>query len=259
VEDTLSGEAALHVLAHYERQADQGATWAIPQRLEVSSAEAPLDFASSGIEAFDRWARSNGGTDVGVSHIKLVVTGRRNNPVLITGMRAHVLRRDEPLQQTLFWGASEGVADTINLGFNLDEVNPVARRIAADLESLEEPYFANHAVTVGKGEQLVFNIVARTQRCDCLWEIVLDMVVDGKAVTMTVKDDAEPFRVTALAPEFSMYDAIYRADLAVGRFVRVQPTTFCTVGNTLCSELPVGSFECPAQDLKPYCLVGGMG
>jgi hypothetical protein len=256
VEDRLSGEAPLHVLAHYERQADQGVTWAIPQQLEVSSPEAPLDFASSGIEAFDRWVTSNGGIDVGVSHIKLVVTGRRNQPVVITGMNAHVLRRAEPLRKTLFWGASEGSADTINVGFNLDEVNPIARRVAEDLESLAEPYFANHAVTVAKGEQLVFNIVARTDRCDCLWEIVLNMVVDGKAITMTVRDTTEPFRVTAFAPEFSMYEAIYRADLERGRFVRVEPTTFCTVGNTPCSDLPVESFECPAQDLKPYCLVG---
>jgi hypothetical protein len=75
------------------------------------------------------------------SQIRLVITGQHERPVLITGLRANVLRRERPLSQTLVYGPPQGAGKNIQVGLDLDARTPSARSFS-DGRFLAEPYFA---------------------------------------------------------------------------------------------------------------------
>jgi hypothetical protein len=63
------------------------------------------------------------------SQVRLVVTGQHERPVLITGLRANVLRRERPLSQTIVYGPPQGAGENIQVGLDLDSRTP--RRAAS--------------------------------------------------------------------------------------------------------------------------------
>jgi hypothetical protein len=153
------------------------------------------------------------------SELRLIITGQHDSPVLITRMRARVLQRHPPLSETLFFGPPQGEGEDIQIGFDLDSPDPVARALG-DQGQLGEPYFATKHVTVERDEHVVFGIKAFADRCYCEWEIVIDTIVDGQDQTFTVKDGSRPFRTTAFT---HTYEIIYELNFSEGRFVRVRP------------------------------------
>jgi hypothetical protein len=156
------------------------------------------------------------------SLVRLVVTGQHERPVLITGLRANVLRRERPLSDTIVWGPSQGAGENIQVGLDLDSRAPSARSFR-DNRFLAEPYFAAHHVSVKAGEQVVFTVRAFTSRCYCEWELLVDAVVDGKEQVFRVRDGDQPFRTTAFA---TAYKTIYSFDFFGGnRFVKQPPGT----------------------------------
>jgi len=50
------------------------------------------------------------------SQIRLVITGQHERPVLVTGLRANVVRRERPLSQTLVYGPPQGAGENIQVG-----------------------------------------------------------------------------------------------------------------------------------------------
>jgi hypothetical protein len=156
------------------------------------------------------------------SQVRLVVTGQHERPVLITGLRANVLRRERPLSQTIVYGPPQGAGENIQVGLDLDSRTPSARSFR-DNRFLAEPYFAAHHVSVKPGEQVVFMVRAFTSKCYCEWELLVEAVVDGKEQAFTVKDGGQPFRTTAFA---TAYKTIYSFDFFGGnRFVKQPPGT----------------------------------
>jgi hypothetical protein len=153
------------------------------------------------------------------SQVRLVVTGQHERPVLITGLRANVLRRERPLSQTLVFGPPQGAGENIQVGLDLDSRTPSARSFD-DKQFLAEPYFAAHHVSVKPGEQVVFTVRAFTSKCYCEWELLVTAVVDGKDQVFSVKDGDQPFRTTAFA---TAYKTFYNFDFFGGRFVKLPP------------------------------------
>ena len=125
------------------------------------------------------------------SQVRLVVTGQHERPVLITGLRANVLRRERPLSQTIVYGPPQGAGENIQVGLDLDSRTPSARSFD-DKQFLAEPYFAAHHVSVKPGEQVVFTVRAFTSKCYCEWELLVTAVVDGKDQVFKVKDGNRP-------------------------------------------------------------------
>jgi hypothetical protein len=156
------------------------------------------------------------------SELRLIITGQYHSPVLIEGMRARVLKRQPPMSETLFYGPPEGEGENIQIAFDLDSTDPVARKFVgySSYGSLGKPYFDRKHITVKRGEQVVFSIRAFTNKFYCEWEIVIDAVVDGEPQAFTVKDGNRPFRTTAFA---NTYGIIYELDLVKGRFARLPP------------------------------------
>ena len=100
------------------------------------------------------------------SQVRLVVTGQHPRPVLITGLRANVLRRERPLSKTIVYGPPQGAGENIQVGLDLDSPTPSARSFD-DRQFLAEPYFTAHHVSVKPGEQVVFTVRAFTSKCYC--------------------------------------------------------------------------------------------
>jgi hypothetical protein len=156
------------------------------------------------------------------SQVRLVVTGQHERPVLITGLRANVLRRERPLSKTIVYGPPQGAGENIQVGLDLDSPTPSARSFD-DKRFLAEPYFTAHHVSVKAGEQVVFTVRAFTSKCYCEWELLVTAVVDGKDQVFRVKDGNQPFRTTAFA---TAYETIYSFDFFGGnRFVKLPPGT----------------------------------
>jgi hypothetical protein len=154
------------------------------------------------------------------SQVRVVVTGQHERPVLITGLRANVLRRERPLSQTIVFGPPQGAGENIQVGLDLDSLTPSARSFD-DKQFLAEPYFAAHHVSVKSGEQVLFTVRAFTSKCYCEWELLVDAVVDGKDQVFSVKDGDQPFRTTAFA---TAYETIYNFDFfKENRFVKLPP------------------------------------
>jgi hypothetical protein len=223
--------AALRLDAAYIRT-PESIMWAVPRALPAEDAPAILapnlignDPAQKRISAL---LLKRGGVKIEVdetedfrphSQVRLVVTGQHERPVLITGLRANVLRRERPLSQTLVYGPPEGAGYNIQVGLDLDSRTPSARSFR-DNRFLAEPYFSAHHVSVKPGEQVVFTVRAFTSKCYCEWELLVSAVVDGKDQVFSVKDGDQPFRATAFA---TVYDTIYNFDFFKGRFIKLPP------------------------------------
>jgi hypothetical protein len=74
------------------------------------------------------------------SQVRLVVTGQHERSVLITGLRANVLRRERPPSGTIVYGPPQGAGENIQVGLDLDSRTPSARSFD-DKQFLAEPYF----------------------------------------------------------------------------------------------------------------------
>lgn len=229
-----SGQGALRLDAAYIR-APESIMWATAQSLppeDDAVIEAPNlagnDPAQNAIAAL---LLKRGGVKIESdeteenrehSQVRLVVTGQHERPVLVTGLRANVLRRERPLSKTLVYGPPQGAGGNIQVGLDLDSRTPSARSFDDKL-SLAEPYFAAHHVSVKPGEQVVFTVRAFTSKCYCEWELLIEAVVDGKDQVFRVKDGDQPFRTTAFAKS---YETIYSFDFFGGnRFVKLPPGT----------------------------------
>jgi hypothetical protein len=224
------GDPPIEVLSILERDyGAQGQTWALREKVGSldRSEETLLATASRFQDEFQKWVRSRGGIDVDSSYIKLVVTGRRYAKVLITDMHVRVVQRSKPVAGTLFYAPPEGDSTTSLIGFDLDESIPVARTIDPSKKVgnpgyLGKPYFRENTVTLTEGEQHIFNVVAATKNCHCVWNIELDIIADNRAQKIIAGlpeangGNDKPFETTARADSrshekgnFAVYEELY--------------------------------------------------
>ena len=225
-----SSSAALQLVARYNWTTDS-IMWSLPKPLSPgdgrSIESAALGDPGAG-KALEKLLESRGGVRIAAddtqqseehSQLRLIVTGQHDAPVIITGIRARILKRDQPLSGTVVYGPPQGVGVDIQIGMDLDAVSPVARMIDAG-GRLGSPYFAGKHVSVKRGERVVFSIRAFTDACYCEWELVVDADVDGKQQAFLVKDGVRPFRTTAFAKS---YQDNYELDFDKGQFVQQPP------------------------------------
>lgn len=60
------------------------------------------------------------------------------------------------------------------------------------------PYFQSHVISVSPGESFAMDIYAKAGACTCTWQLVADLMVNGRAVTVVAADGAEPFRTAPI-------------------------------------------------------------
>jgi hypothetical protein len=189
-------------------------SWVVPRMLEGSQPavgvvvqDNPASFGTSSIVAvfprasditgnpgqgcstFHPWARRLGAVDVGETRVRVLAQGRRDVPIVISGLRAHVIERGPPQSGTAVVCPSAGVLQNRLITIDLDTPVPVARRAGPS------PDFG---FTLARGETEVFDITATTSRSNVSWSMTLDLLVDGapKEVEL-LPPDRSPFRTTA--------------------------------------------------------------
>ena len=114
---------------------------------------------------------------------------------------------------------------------DLDEAVPVAKRMQNG--ELREPFFVDQTVELGRGEWHTFEILARTSKYFSTWEIRLDLLVDGRPRTMTIRDRRnQPFRTTAWSSSYEaafLLGQIVPGSQDVSEFVSVEPAKACAI------------------------------
>ena len=147
--------------------------------------------------------KSRGAVPLGKAPAGYKLAGRRSSEIIIEQIEARVLS-EAPAPRSAIIGESDvggGPSDKILLGFNLDELRPVARMINPDGD-LGRPFASNNYISLARGESLVFTFVGTTQRPQ-LYSWVIDVTVlagnDRSTITLPFK---EPFVVAGAVPEY---------------------------------------------------------
>jgi hypothetical protein len=197
-------------------------SYAFPQRLILSPAQLEsLNRLTPDDPQYDSWFTSRGGVVPSPAVLKLVVEGNRPHPVLIIDMGI-VDRCTEALSGTLFSnGGYGGSVDDLGVSFDLDLPRPVPVNGAAG-----GSYFAAHSVSLQRGEQEIFEVVANSTRY-CQYDITLTVVDGTKTLTEVASDNGHPFKITGNLPQ-GQYKALYVGATAPGAyapFVRENPVT----------------------------------
>jgi hypothetical protein len=137
---------------------------------------------------------------VGVHGATVTIEGARSRDVVITNMRARILSRGPNFAGTLFSDPPQGGVAAEQIGFDLDESQPVARKL--DGGKFGEPYFAGQAIQLADGEIVVFKVQTHAADGHYRWVIDIDMVVDGEPQTHTVQPAEGAFEVTGRSPRY---------------------------------------------------------
>ncbi|GAA1627090.1 hypothetical protein ACFQY4_14520 [Catellatospora bangladeshensis] len=248
--DAITDQQTVSVTAIVERDQNiQGETWVLPEPLTATADEERLlanpystthDMDAGDIEPLRSWARGRGGADPEVSFLKLVVEGRlKSTTVRIVNIKASVVRRGEPLAGTLLMAGPQGGDTLTSIGFDLDENEPVARTLDGKTGKFGSPYFSTQeTTTLSHGEQVVFQITARTERHYVEWCVELQLVVDRKLESYRTCPNGKAMRTTAFherpgprgKPEVDprAYQTLYvwAWDIFPNRFMRQDPRTY---------------------------------
>jgi hypothetical protein len=249
--EAFRDEDPVRVIVVLERdQQVQGEMWVFPHAIFPAEQDAQLlAEASDRIEEFRTWARQNDGADAEITVLKLVIEGLRADTVRVIGMRARLDQpRGAPLTGTLLYAPTQEGIDITEIGFDLDENDPVARTVSENASPRATDYFGasyfgtQQTKTLQRGEQEVFQITARTLRSYLEWHIEVTLLVDGDEQTIDARPAGTNIRTTALNQSSSQdpynminypaYQRLYAWDFnrVPNGFVQQDPRTYSPDG-----------------------------
>jgi hypothetical protein len=188
-------------------QALQGELWVYPGPL--SQNPQALEVISGSVDNFDDFHRrmyAVGFQDADITLATLLVEGRRNSPVRVINMHARILSRRVvgTSYSVIGPGGESGTVETVDLGFNLSDRNPVARRVEISPNQDVEfgaPFFAEFNTELSRGDQEVYSVRAHSGGTwDLEWELVIDVVAAGASESESVGTlrRGAPFRTIGL-------------------------------------------------------------
>jgi hypothetical protein len=205
--EAVRDDEPVRVVVVLERdQQIQGEMWVFPQAISPTAQDTQLlAEASDRIEEFRDWARQNNAADAEITVLKLVIEGVDADTVRVIGIRARLDQsRAAPLTGTLLFAGTAAGADITEIGFDLDENDPVARTVSKNPDPRAEDYFGppyfstQQTKTLQRGEQEVFQITARTLKHYVEWHIEVTLLVDGQEQTIDARPAGRSIRTTAL-------------------------------------------------------------
>lgn len=143
----------------------------------------------------------SGGVQIGVQGTTVTVEGARARDVAITDIRPRILSREPNLAGTRLNDPPQGGLAPEQIGFNLDDPHPVARKL--DDGKLGTSFFADTAFQLADGEIVLFKVQTFATKAHYRWVLDIDMVIDGKRQVYTVKPDGrDAFDVTGPSPRY---------------------------------------------------------
>ena len=145
----------------------------------------PSEVTSADVQS---WLRDRGAYDADTSHLQLALESRSRDVVLITGICAHIIRREPLLNGALVTSPSAGENVITALVFDLDTRDPQAKTQEGGV------YFGDYYISLSHREAHVFRIAAHVERDAVAWEIDVHYTLRGKNRILRLNNDGEPFR-----------------------------------------------------------------
>jgi hypothetical protein len=145
-----------------------------------------------------------GGVDADGSYVRLYFQNGTRYPALITQVAAQVLEeQSDPLGTQVVCTRGAGPLSILPGFIQLDTPSPVVlavKKRPGDPFGWDPagPYFQSHVISVSPGESFVMDIYARSGTCTCAWQLVANLMVNGRAVTVVAGDGAQPFRTAPI-------------------------------------------------------------
>ena len=133
----------------------------------------------AGCDGFYEWSVTNGGIDANISTVQVVVQGKVDGAVLLNAMRVKVIAKNPPVRGIIATCPTAGNAQRRSIEVNLDSSN---QNVVYKSSGVASPF----GFTLAKGETEAFIVTASTTRAAYSWLIELDLVVDGKPVTIPI-------------------------------------------------------------------------
>jgi hypothetical protein len=192
------------------------------------------DGTASTSATFQEWYGRHGGVALNSGFTNITVQGNDRDPVRITDMK--VLKNcGHPVDGTVLQGYTQGGGeDTVKIGFDLDQPDPIPERMAlvtSGLMGLGTNYFADRTVVLARGESQTITVGAYTRHSHCKFTFRLVVATSNGTFTQDVDAGGRPFEVSAEAmPKqpnrpYSGYRAAYvQNELLVWQ--SVDPTTY---------------------------------
>lgn len=230
--DSRASDAPIRTVIVRDRdQGIQGELWMYPGPVTQNrKAEVAATTVRPSSDELHDALYSSGFSDVNMTLLRLLVEGRRNGRVRIIDMQPRIIEKRLPGSGASLLGpGAQGTGQSVSIGFNLDEDQPVARKVnplgdPSAKEYFGSSFFADSSTELGRVEQEIYRIAARTLACDVKWALLVKLVVpdvDPSTTMIEVVDNGGlPFRTTALLydssgilPDRSRYSEIYQYEL----------------------------------------------
>lgn len=155
---------------------------------------------------------------------RFVVRSNRANDLVITQMRARVVRTAEPLAGTLVLplpGGGPEPVPIVRARFDVDGPDPRAR----DGRDPGRLLFESTNLVLGRNESMVLEVSGTAARCYCEWVVDIELAVGTEVRTVSVPDQQTPLRVTAPVSGYaSAYQTPGEADATM---TAVDPALAC--------------------------------
>lgn len=149
---------------------------------------------------FDNWLDKNGGAVIGYVSIQIVVSGNRPNVVRILGMQAQSVVCAAPMHGTLMATVGAGPQFSQPLGFDLSKGDTIAQAYSPT-KGFGADYFRTKTIALNHGEQETFQVFAQSLKRYCHFTIGITVLDGQRRIVETIKNGAEPFKVTGGLPE----------------------------------------------------------
>ncbi|MFF5506014.1 helix-turn-helix domain-containing protein [Streptomyces roseolus] len=145
------------------------------------------------------WARALGGVDGGHMQLQVTVTGRTQEPVVLSRLSVRVVERDRPPGGTAYSmgdGCGSGVTPQ-TFAVDLDAPRPYVKPVAGQdgdrvVPAKDFPY------KVATGDPQVLNLDVHTEEHAVAWYLELGWSTGDRKGTVRIDDGGEPFRTQAI-------------------------------------------------------------
>lgn len=240
--DARSGSEPVRAVVVPERdQGIQGERWIYPGPISLDNAALQaISNPSPTYEELHNRLRNRGFLDAEYTLFKLSIEGRRNSPVRVIDIEPHVVNRrpPSPLFSSLGPGP-QGSGSSIGIGYDLDEQIPAARKInpmsdgPSYADYFAEPFFGESNTQLARGEQEIYQVIARTFRWDVEWFLRVSVLVAGQSdpIVVQVGNGEKPFRTVAYpdpdVPQNYSERYVINLELSEIKFVHCSPGAGC--------------------------------
>lgn len=145
------------------------------------------------------WARALGGIDGGHMQLQVTVTGRTQEPVVLSRLSVRVVERDRPPERAAYSmgdGCGSGITPQ-TFDVDLDAPRPYVKAVAGQdgdrvVPAKDFPY------KVATGDPQVLNLDVHTEEHAVAWYLELEWSTGDRKGTVRIDDGGEPFRTHAI-------------------------------------------------------------